>query len=72
MQILVVGGAAPTHIRPHVALVDELVARGHAVTYVCGNPVRDLVASAEVVTYPTALPTRGADDSGVWPDDPVA
>lgn len=72
MQILVVGGSAPTHIRPHVALVDELVARGHAVTYVCGDPVRALVTSSRVVTYPTVLPTRGPEDSGVWPEDPVA
>ncbi len=74
MQVLIVGGTAPTHIRPHVALVAELVTRGHAVTYVCGEPVRGLVAptGAQLVTYPTALPTRAADDSGDWPDDGVA
>ncbi|MCU1679746.1 MAG: glycosyltransferase [Amycolatopsis sp.] len=69
-HISMIGCTAPSHIYPSLALIRELVARGHRVTYAVGESQADLVKSsgAEVVTHPTLLP----EVDGVWPQDPGA
>ncbi|WP_244366408.1 macrolide family glycosyltransferase [Micromonospora echinofusca] len=67
-HILMAGCTAPSHIYPSLALVRELVDRGHRVSYVVGESLVELVTptGAEPVPHPSLLPLgeRG------WPDDP--
>ncbi|MFI5609488.1 macrolide family glycosyltransferase [Amycolatopsis sp. NPDC051903] len=67
---MMVGATAPSHIYPSLAVIAELVRRGHRVSYVVGSPLASLVepTGAEVVTHPTILPLG---EAGVWPDDPA-
>ncbi|WP_188309782.1 macrolide family glycosyltransferase [Streptomyces sp. CBMA123] len=60
------------HVNPSLAVIAELVARGHRVSYVNDPSFREVVEStgATLVPYPTALPL--VDDPAGWPDDPVA
>ncbi|MEU4118382.1 macrolide family glycosyltransferase [Kitasatospora sp. NPDC028055] len=60
------------HVNPSLAVITELVARGHRVSYVNDPSFRGIVEStgAEFVPYPSALPL--ADDPAGWPDEPVA
>ncbi|GII80083.1 UDP glycosyltransferase [Sphaerisporangium rufum] len=68
VHIAVIGCTAPSHIYPSLALIRELVARGHRVSYVVGENLAGLVepTGAELVTHPSLLPT-GEDG---WSDDP--
>ncbi len=61
------GVTAPSHIYPSLAVIAELVARGHRVSYLVGERLAGLVRStgASPVTYDSRLPT--GDES--WPDD---
>ncbi|MFE4515555.1 macrolide family glycosyltransferase [Kitasatospora sp. NPDC056783] len=60
------------HVNPGLAVIAELVARGHRVSYVNDPSFRETVEStgAAFVPYPTRLPL--ADDPDGWPQDPVA
>jgi MGT family glycosyltransferase len=68
MHLVMAGVTAPSHVYPSLALIAELVARGHRVSYVVGERLADLVAptGAEVVAHPTIMP----DSDTAWPDDP--
>jgi len=64
-----IGTTAPSHIYPSLALIAELVRRGHRVTYAVGDSLAHLVepTGAEVVRFRSKLP-QGEHD---WPDDPA-
>jgi MGT family glycosyltransferase len=68
MRFLMAGVSAPSHIYPSLAVIEELVRRGHEVTYVVGERHRALVepTGATVVGHPTILPI----DDEPWPEDP--
>ena len=70
MRLLMVGTTAPSHVYPGLAVVAELVRRGHHVTYAVGERLAPLVAptGAEVLAHPSLLPT--ADEH--WPQDVAA
>lgn len=70
MHFAMIGTTAPSHIYPSLAVVAELVRRGHRVTYAVGESLRHLVepAGVEVVAFPSILP----DGEGSWPDDPAS
>ena len=63
-----VGCTAPSHIYPSLALIRELVDRGHRVSYVVGEPLTHLVkpTGAEPVAHPSILPLGDT----AWPEDP--
>jgi MGT family glycosyltransferase len=67
MQLFMAGTTAPSHVYPSLALIAELVARGHRVSYLIGDRLAGLVAptGAEVITHPTLLP----DGDTAWSDD---
>ncbi|MFE0023837.1 macrolide family glycosyltransferase [Amycolatopsis sp. NPDC059021] len=69
-HIAMIGCTAPSHIYPSLGVIRELVARGHRVSYVVGEPLADLVAptGAEVVTHPTIFPLG---EAAVWPEEPA-
>ncbi|MFI9321371.1 macrolide family glycosyltransferase [Kitasatospora aureofaciens] len=60
------------HVNPSLAVVGELVARGHRVSYVNDASFRETVEStgAVFVPYPSTLPLT--DDPAKWATDPVA
>ena len=62
-----VGVSAPSHVHPGLAVISELVKRGHRVSYVVGERLHELVAptGADVVTRPSLLPGSAED----WPAD---
>lgn len=68
-HIAVVGATARSHVYPSLAIIRELVSRGHRVSYAIGEPLTDLVAAtgAEVVPHPTILPQGDTP----WPEDPA-
>lgn len=70
MHIAMIGTTAPSHIYPSLAVIAELVRRGHRVTYAVGDSLRHLVkpAGVEVVPFSSVLPSAESD----WPDDPAA
>ncbi|MDZ7930830.1 MAG: macrolide family glycosyltransferase [Rhodococcus sp. (in: high G+C Gram-positive bacteria)] len=70
MHIAMIGTTAPSHIYPSLALIAELVRRGHRVTYAVGDSLRHVVepAGVEVVPFSSILP----DGEASWPDDPAA
>jgi MGT family glycosyltransferase len=67
MYLLMVGATTPSHVYPSLALISELVSRGHRISYMIGEPLADVVAptGAEVIVHSTLLP--GADTA--WPHD---
>ncbi|MGH4023812.1 MAG: macrolide family glycosyltransferase [Pseudonocardiaceae bacterium] len=67
MHLVMAGVTAPSHIYPSLALISELVSRGHRVSYAVGEQLTELVAptGAEVVSYTSALPDADLE----WPDD---
>ncbi|AIG79116.1 Oleandomycin glycosyltransferase [Amycolatopsis japonica] len=70
-HIAMIGSTAPSHIYPSLAIIRELVARGHRVSYAVGEPLTGLVAptGAEVVSHPSILPLG---DQSAWPEDPAS
>ncbi|MDV6260421.1 macrolide family glycosyltransferase [Rhodococcoides yunnanense] len=70
MHIAMIGTTAPSHIYPSLAVVAELVRRGHRVTYAVGDSLRHMVepAGVEVVPFESMLP----DGEASWPDDPAS
>lgn len=66
-HILMVAATAASHIYPSLALMRELVDRGHRVSYVVGDALAHLVepTGAEVVTHQSILP-QGDEQ---WPAD---
>lgn len=70
-HIAMIGCTAPSHIYPSLAVIRELVARGHRVSYVVGEPLTGLIAptGAEVVSHPSILPLG---DQSAWPEDPAS
>lgn len=70
MHIAMIGTTAPSHIYPSLAVIAELVRRGHRVTYAVGKSMSHLVepAGVEVVSFESMLP----DGEASWPDDPAA
>ncbi|WP_063762371.1 macrolide family glycosyltransferase [Streptomyces sp. NRRL F-5123] len=69
-HVAMVGIPAVSHVLPSLALIRELVARGHRVTYANDPAVADLVSAtgAEPVPCASVLPVADND----WPEDPVA
>ncbi|MGK5628991.1 macrolide family glycosyltransferase [Streptomyces sp. URMC 123] len=69
-HIAMVGIPAVSHVLPSLAIIRELVARGHRVTYANDPMVADLITAtgAEPVDCASVLPV--ADNN--WPDDPIA
>ncbi|MFG2170574.1 macrolide family glycosyltransferase [Streptomyces niveus] len=69
-HIAMVGVPIVSHVLPSLAIIRELVARGHRVTYSNDPFVADRIAStgAELVPCTSTLPV--ADNN--WPDDPIA
>ncbi|WP_129843451.1 macrolide family glycosyltransferase [Streptomyces sp. RFCAC02] len=69
-HVAMVGIPAVSHVLPGLAVIRELVARGHRVTYANDLPVADLITAtgAEFVRCASTLPV--ADNA--WPDDPIA
>jgi MGT family glycosyltransferase len=69
-HIVMVGATAPSHIYPSLALIRELVDRGHRVEYVVGDRLTGLVTptGATPVGHPSLLPTGET----AWPEDPGA
>jgi MGT family glycosyltransferase len=67
MHLVMAGSTTPSHVYPSLALIAELVARGHRVSYLIGDRLASLVAptGAEVVAHPTLLP----DTDAAWPED---
>lgn len=48
MHIAMIGTTAPSHIYPSLAVIAELVRRGHRVTYAVGDSLRHVVEPAGV------------------------
>ncbi|GAB3209721.1 hypothetical protein GCM10027294_25260 [Marinactinospora endophytica] len=69
-HIAMVGIPAVSHVLPSIAIIRELVARGHRVTYANDPAVADLVTAtgADLLPCPSQLPVADND----WPDDPIA
>ncbi len=65
-----VGVPLVSHVLPSLAVIRELVARGHRVTYANDPAVADRIrsAGAEPVACASVLPFADND----WPDDPIA
>jgi dTDP-L-oleandrosyltransferase len=69
LHILILDIPSNGHVLPKVDLVDQLVRRGHRVTYVVAEGLADRVRrfGAEVVTYPSLDPLASLSE-----DDPAA
>jgi UDP:flavonoid glycosyltransferase YjiC (YdhE family) len=69
-HIAMVGVPIVSHVLPSLALIRELVARGHRVTYAKDPFVADRIesAGAELVPCTSTLPVAAND----WPADPIA
>ncbi|MFP8882811.1 macrolide family glycosyltransferase [Streptomyces mangrovi] len=69
-HIAMVGIPAVSHVLPSLAVIGELVARGHRVTYANDPAVAGLIAptGAELLPCASGLPVADND----WPDDPIA
>jgi MGT family glycosyltransferase len=67
MHLVMVGSSTPSHVYPSIALIAELVTRGHRVSYAIGDRLVPVVAptGASVIAHPTLLP----DTDGAWPED---
>lgn len=66
-HIAMIGFGTASHVYPSLAIIRELVARGHRVSYAISDRLAGLVkpTGAELVTHPSTLP----DDDGEWPAD---
>ncbi|MGC4941686.1 macrolide family glycosyltransferase [Kribbella sp. DT2] len=69
-HIAMVGVPIVSHVLPSLAVIRELVARGHRVTYANDPFVADRIesAGAELVPCTSTLPVA----TNEWPDDPIA
>jgi MGT family glycosyltransferase len=69
-HIAMIGCTAPSHIYPSLAVIRELVSRGHRVSYAVGETLTELVepTGAELVPHPSLLPIG----ESAWPDDPAS
>ncbi|MEU3073282.1 macrolide family glycosyltransferase [Streptomyces laurentii] len=69
-HIAMVGVPLVSHMLPSLAVLRELVARGHRVTYANDPAVAHLIEpmGAELVPFSSTLPFI----DNVWPDDPIA
>lgn len=67
MHFAMAGVTAPSHVYPGLAVISELVSRGHRVSYVVGDRLADLVAEtgAEVIGHESIMPN--AEEP--WPED---
>ncbi len=67
MHLVMAGTTSPSHVYPSLALIFELVSRGHRVSYLVGERLAGLVTptGAELITHPTVLP----DADTAWPQD---
>ncbi|MDH6198175.1 MGT family glycosyltransferase [Mycobacterium frederiksbergense] len=74
MHISVVAGSAPSHIYPHLAVIRELIARGHRVSYLVGGHLTDLVrpTGAEIIACTSVLPGAPGAPESFDDTDPVA
>lgn len=74
MHVCVVAASAPSHMYPHLAVVHELVDRGHRVSYVVGAHLAGLVepTGATVVACSSVLPGAPGAPAAWADDDPVA
>lgn len=74
MHIALVAASAPSHMYPHLAVVRELVARGHRVSYAVGGHLASLVrpTGAGVLACTSVLPGAPGAPTGWDDDDPVA
>jgi MGT family glycosyltransferase len=66
-HIAMIGFSTPSHVYPSLAVIRELVRRGHRVSYAIGDGLAGLVepTGVELVTHPSTLP----GDDGKWPGD---
>jgi MGT family glycosyltransferase len=73
MHIAVVASSAPSHMHPHLAVVAELVRRGHRLSYLVGSHLAELArrTGADVIGYESLLPGSPSAPPG-WPDDDTA
>jgi MGT family glycosyltransferase len=73
MHIAVVAASAPSHMHPHLAVVRELVERGHRVSYLVSSHLADLAgtAGAGVVGCTSVLPGAPGGPAD-WSDGDVA
>jgi MGT family glycosyltransferase len=73
MHIAVVASSAPSHMHPHLAIVAELVRRGHRVSYLVGSHLAELVrpTGAHFIGYESLLPGSPSAPPR-WPDDDTA
>ncbi|WP_175420921.1 macrolide family glycosyltransferase [Streptomyces griseus] len=69
-HIAMVGVPLVSHVLPSLAIVRELVARGHRVTYANDPYVADRIESAGAELVPCASTLPFADND--WPADPIA
>lgn len=67
MHFVMAGVTAPSHVYPGLAVISELVSRGHRVSYVVGDRLAQLVTAtgAEVIGHESIMPN--ADEP--WPED---
>lgn len=74
LRILVVAASAPSHMYPHLAVVRELVDRGHRVSYAVGGHLSSLVESTGAVVVPctSVLPGAPGAPESFHDNDPVA
>ncbi|MBV2154296.1 glycosyl transferase [Kitasatospora sp. SUK 42] len=71
-HVLMVSIPAHGHVNPSLAVIAELVARGHRVSYVNHESFREVIEStgAAFVPYPSALPLHTSTEG--WVEEPVA
>ncbi|MFD6277157.1 macrolide family glycosyltransferase [Streptomyces sp. NPDC060209] len=69
-HIAMIGIPIVSHVLPSLAIIRELVARGHRVIYADDPAVTDLITAtgAELIPCTSVLPVADND----WPDDPIA
>jgi MGT family glycosyltransferase len=72
LHIGIVASSAPSHMHPHLAVVRELVDRGHRVSYLVGAHLAGLArpTGADVIGFDSLLP--GSPGAGHWPEDDTA
>ncbi|WP_029105997.1 macrolide family glycosyltransferase [Mycobacterium sp. URHD0025] len=73
-HVAVVAASAPSHMYPHLAVVHELVRRGHRVSYLVGGHLADLVAAtgADVIACTSVLPGAPGAPETFDDSDPAA